>query len=120
MSTYYTGQPETVIYQADPAVIQHLHGVRESLHHSCKPYLNHKVKVQTVEGQVHEGVIAGVDNKHLYLSVTVTPEMARGYYNPYYKPYPTPYPGGPYPGSPYNNNVILPLVLFELLAISLI
>ncbi|ASA22355.1 hypothetical protein [Paenibacillus donghaensis] len=121
MSTYNTGQQQNVIYQADPAVIRHLHGVRESLHHSCKPYLNHKVRVQTLEGQVHEGMIAGVDNKHLFLTVTVTEEMQRGYYNPYYKPYPTPYPGGPYPGYPYPaSNVILPLVLFELLAISLI
>ncbi|WP_054941117.1 hypothetical protein [Paenibacillus ihuae] len=117
MSTYNTGQPSTVIYQADPAVVQHLHGVRESLHHSCKPYLNHKVKVQTIDGMMHEGIIAGMDSKHMYLMVTVTTDQARGFYNPYYKPYPG--LGYPYPG-PINNNVILPLVLFELLAISLI
>lgn len=122
MSTYHTGPQSTVIYQADPAVIQHLHGVRESLHQSCKPYLNHQVKVQTIDGQMHEGTIAGMDSKHLYLTVTITTDMGRGYYNPYYKPYPGPgYPGPgyPYPGQ-VNNNVILPLVLFELLAISLI
>jgi hypothetical protein len=120
MSTYNAGQTATVIYQADPAVVQHLHGVRESLHHSCKPYLNHKVKVQTLDGMTHEGTIAGMDSKNMYLMVTVTMDTPRGFYNPYYKPYPgLGYPYPPYPG-PVNNNVILPLVLFELLAISLI
>jgi len=68
---------------------------------------------------MHEGTIAGVDNKHLYLNLGVNEQMQRGYYNPYQPYYPGP---GPYPGSypPYNNNVILPLVLFELLAISLL
>jgi hypothetical protein len=125
MSTFNTGQQQNVIYQADPAVIRHLHGVRDSLHQSCKPYLNHKVNVQTIDGFVHEGVIAGVDNKHLYLNVAANGQMPRGFYNPHqsYHPHPGPGPGpypGPYPGPPYNNNVILPLVLFELLAISLI
>lgn len=117
MPTYNTGQPSTVIYQADPAVVQHLHGVRESLHHSCKPYLNHKVKVQTIDGMMHEGIIAGMDSKHMYLMITVNSEPARGFYNPYYHPYPG--TGYPYP-APIYNNAILPLVLFELLAISLI
>ncbi|MBW4081342.1 hypothetical protein [Paenibacillus sp. S150] len=117
MSSYQSGQPSTVIYQADPAVVQQLHGVRESLHLSCKPYLNHKVNVQTIDGQIHEGTLAGMDNKHLYLMIPAATELGRGYYNPYYNPYPG--PGYPYPG-PVHNNVILPLVLFELLAISLI
>lgn len=121
MSTYNTGQQATVIYQADPTLVQHLHGVRDSLHHCCKQHLNQMVKVQTIDGQVHEGMIAGIDSKNLFLSVTITTESVRGFYNPYYKPYPGYYPGPgyPYPG-PVNNNVILPLVLFELLAISLI
>lgn len=120
MSTYNPGQQSTVIYQADPAVVQHLHGVRESLHHSCKPYLNHKVKVQTIDGLMHEGTIAGMDSKNLYLMVNANTQPVRGYYNPYYQPFP-PGPGYPYPApGPVNNNVILPLVLFELLAISLI
>lgn len=121
MSFYQSGQPATLIYQADPAVVQHLHRVRDSLHHSCKPYLNHTVNVQTIDGQMHEGTIAGMDSKHLYLMVGATTDMERGYYNPYYNPYYQPYPGQgyPYPG-PVNNNGILPLVLFELLAISLI
>jgi len=123
MSTYNPGQ-QSVIYQADPEVIQHMHGVRETLHQSCKPYMNHNVKVQTMDGQMHEGMISGLDNKHLYLTVTVTQEMSRGFYNPYYKPYPTYYPGY-HPGYPYGygygyNNVILPLALFDLLAVALI
>lgn len=78
MSTFNTGQQQNVIYQADPAVIRHLHGVRDSLHQSCKPYLNHKVNVQTIDGFVHEGVIAGVDNKHLYLNVAANGQMPAG------------------------------------------
>ncbi|ETT33969.1 MULTISPECIES: hypothetical protein [unclassified Paenibacillus] len=122
MSTTSSGQQTSVIYQADPAVVQHLNGVRDSLHQSCKPYLNHKVQVQTLDGQMHEGTIAGMDSKHMYLAVTIATDMGRGYYNPYYKPYPGPgYPGPgyPYPGT-VNSNVIMPLVLFELLAISLL
>lgn len=122
MPTYNTGQEQNVIYQADPAVIQHLNGVRDSVHQACKSYHNHKVNVQTIDGLVHEGTIAGADTKYLYLNVSVNGPMQRGFFNPYqpYQPY---YPGqgpGYYPGTPYNNNVILPLVLFELLAISLI
>ncbi|MNP79205.1 hypothetical protein D3C76_1769900 [compost metagenome] len=73
--------------------------------------------MQTIDGMMHEGIIAGMDSKHMYLMFTVTTEQARGFYNPYYHPYPG--TGYPYP-APINNNVILPLVLFELLAISLI
>ena len=120
MSTTSSGTQSPVIYQADPAVVQHLNGVRDSLHESCKPYLNHKVQVQTLDGQMHEGTIAGMDSKHMYLAVTLATDMGRGYYNPYYKPYPG-YPGHgyPYPGT-VNSNVIMPLVLFELLTISLL
>ncbi|NQX46133.1 hypothetical protein HQN87_12405 [Paenibacillus tritici] len=125
--TTQSGQQTAVIYQADPAVVQHLNGVRDSLHQSCKPYLNHQVQVQTVDGQMHEGTLAGMDSKHLYLTVTIATDPSRGYYNPYYKPYPgVGYPGQGYPGQGYpypgtvNSNVIMPLVLFELLAISLL
>ncbi|WP_341347844.1 hypothetical protein [Paenibacillus sp. FSL H3-0469] len=122
MSTTSSGTQTPVIYQADPAVVQHLNGVRDSLHQSCKPYLNHKVQVQTLDGQMHEGTLAGMDSKNMYLVVTIATDMGRGYYNPYYKPYPGPgYPGPgyPYPGT-VNSNVIMPLVLFELLTISLL
>lgn len=120
MSTYQSGPQTTVIYQADPAAVKHMQGVRDSLHQSCKPYLNHQVQVQTLHGQMHEGTLAGMDSKNLYLTVTVTMENGRGYYNPYYKPYPGyGYPGYPYPGA-VSSNVIVPLVLYELLAISLL
>ncbi|MBT2293695.1 hypothetical protein J7E73_32305 [Paenibacillus albidus] len=115
MSITNNAQHSDVIYQADPAAVQHLHGVRESLHQCCKPYMNHHVCVQTLDGQMHEGVLAGMDGRHVYLNVTA-PEMSRGFFNPYPGIYPSPY----YPGVPYGGNAILPLVLFELLAISLI
>ncbi|WP_150267569.1 hypothetical protein [Paenibacillus tepidiphilus] len=117
MSIYTPEVRGPVIYQADPAVAQHYHGVRNTLHHTCKPYLNHKVKVETHDGIAHEGVLAGMDGKNLYLLITVNTDPVRGFYNPYYKPYP--YPPYPYPG-PVSGNAILPLVLYELLAISLL
>lgn len=125
MSTNHPGQ-QSVIYQADPSIIPHLHGIRDTLHSSCKQYLNRQVQVQTLDGQVHEGIICGLDNKHLYLKPAMDAQMTRGFYNPYtpyqppYQPYPPyyqPYP--PYPVNPISN-VILPLVLYELLVISLL
>lgn len=106
--------PQTVIYQADPEMVAKIKSAGDHLRHSCKPYMNRRVRVQTLEGHVHEGVITGIDGKHLYLSVTVAADTARGLYNPYYNPY------NPYPGSAYYNNVVLPLVLYELLVISLL
>lgn len=75
MSTTSSGTQTPVIYQADPAVVQHLNGVRDSLHQSCKPYLNHQVQVQTLDGQMHEGTLAGMDSKNMYLVVTIATDM---------------------------------------------
>ncbi|MFC3746241.1 acetyl-CoA acetyltransferase [Paenibacillus sp. GCM10012306] len=111
MSIYNTGQQPGVIYQADPAVIRQLQGVRDSLHQSTKPHINRQVRVQTADGLVHEGTIAGVDSKHLYLNVAVNADASRGFFSPYATPY-------PYPG--YSSSAILPLVLYELLVISLL
>ncbi|MDT3426689.1 hypothetical protein J2Z22_002223 [Paenibacillus forsythiae] len=117
MSTY--SGPQTLIYQADPAALHHVKKVRESMHGSLKPYINRKVRIQTIDGVTHEGFISGIDEGHLYLTVTVaasstTTTTTRGFYNPYYPPYPPYYPVNPI------GNVILPLVLYNLLAISLL
>ncbi|WP_151735166.1 hypothetical protein [Paenibacillus tengchongensis] len=117
MSIYSPDVRASMIYQADPDAARHYHHVRNTLHQTCKPYLNHKVKVQTHDGNTHEGILAGMDSKNVYLFITVSTDQVRGFYNPYYKPYP--YPPYPYPG-PVSGNAILPLVLYELLAISLL
>ncbi|RQW13088.1 hypothetical protein [Paenibacillus rhizophilus] len=107
-----------MIYQADPTSLHHVKKVRESMHGALKPYMNQKVKVTTIDGVSHEGCISGFDEGHLYLTVTTTStDYMRSYYQPYYPPYQPYYP----PYYPvYPGNVILPLVLYNLLALSLI
>ncbi|QWU14501.1 hypothetical protein SAMN04487895_106365 [Paenibacillus sophorae] len=112
MSTY--SGPQTLIYQADPTALHHVKKVRESMHGSLKPYINRKVRIQTIDGVTHEGMISGIDEGHLYLTMQASGPSMRGYYNPYYPPYPYYYPVNPI------GNVILPLVLYNLLAISLL
>lgn len=106
------------IYQAEPEAVEVLKKCTEKLHHVCMKHLNRPVRVQTVHGQSHEGVIVHVDAQHLYLQINAEP--ARSYYrslSPYGYGYGYP---GYYPGyNPYYNT-ILPLALFNLLTISLL
>ncbi|WP_052098550.1 hypothetical protein [Paenibacillus stellifer] len=126
MSTYPGTQ--SLIYQADPTSLHHVRKVRDHMHGSLKPYINQKVRVQTIDGEVYEGCIAGLDTGHLYLTIaaeatstttttTITPAPVRGFYPYPYHPYPSYYP---YPSVYPAGGALLPLVLFNLLAISLI
>ncbi|WNQ10937.1 acetyl-CoA acetyltransferase [Paenibacillus aurantius] len=90
------GQPQ-VLYQADPAVTQTLKSKRDQMYSLGQSCMNRHIRVQTIDGQVYEGTVAGIDGGHLYLEV--------------------PTPGA---RSLYYNNVILPLVLYELLVITLL
>jgi hypothetical protein len=96
-----------VIYQADQNVKQTLLNKREQIQKAARSFTNQPVRIQTLDGHTYEGVIVNVDGRHVYLSVTQTPVAQRQYVNPYYSSY-------------YYNNVILPLVLYELLVISLL
>ncbi|MEF3304387.1 acetyl-CoA acetyltransferase [Paenibacillus sp. GYB003] len=98
-------QASQALYEADPAFVQALKSCRERLNDVCRQCANRPVRIQTIHGHVHEGVIAGIDDRHLYLSVKA--HDARGFFNPLYQAY-------------TYNNVILPLVLYELLVISLL
>ncbi|SET45095.1 hypothetical protein [Paenibacillus sp. NFR01] len=120
MPNIQDSRSSAVVYQADPTAVQHVHGIRETLHQSCKNYLNHPVKVQDIFGMTHEGMLAGMDATHLYLLVTIDQEAARGFFSPYpgFGP-PRPRPPYPYP-YPNPGQAILPLVLFNLLTISLL
>jgi hypothetical protein len=109
------------LYQADEGLADHITKVRETLLPLCHQYRNHAVRVETIDGRSFEGIIVEVDAGHLYLQVT---DHNRAFF-----PQPSPYsPYGPsfggafYPQQQpfFNNNVILPLVLFELLTIALI
>ncbi|MCS7462023.1 hypothetical protein N0M98_17945 [Paenibacillus doosanensis] len=102
-------QPQQTLYQADPAFVQSVKRTREQLYDAGRKSSNRPIRVQTVDGQVHEGTIAHMDNDHLYLRVP-NPN-ARGFFGPW----------GPWGGpSPVYNDVILPLVLYNLLVISLL
>jgi hypothetical protein len=96
------------IYQADHAMLQSIHHGREKVHEACKHYMHKYVCIHTTTGE-HDGVIVGFDDHFLYLDVTQAPMGMRFYPGPVFQPY-----------NPYYSSVILPLVLFDLLTISLI
>ncbi|OAB32776.1 hypothetical protein PMSD_17575 [Paenibacillus macquariensis subsp. defensor] len=90
-----------ILFQADPNMTQQFRQVREHIHHQIKGCIHRTIRVQTINGCTYEGVLMNVEGGMLFLSVPAAPSMSRAY-NPYY------------------NNVILPLVLFELLVIVLL
>lgn len=99
-----------VIYEADTAHVETVRSLREKLHGVCKTQLMNKyVKVQTLDGHEYEGVIVFVDGGQIYLSLAEDhPQDSRFF------PYPNPY-------QPFNPaSAVLPLVLYDLLAITLL
>ncbi|KAF6581615.1 hypothetical protein ACTP13_02810 [Paenibacillus peoriae] len=103
---YNTVSPQT-LYQARPELQAELKNIRDHLHYQLSPYMNHTVRVQTMDHQVYEGTIIHIDADHLYLRV---PQQ-----------YHSPFSGTTTPDRSYAyNNVILPLVLYNLLVITLL
>ncbi|MCD1258564.1 acetyl-CoA acetyltransferase [Paenibacillus athensensis] len=96
-------QPRQTLYQADPAFSQSVKSVQESLFALCHQAMSRQVCVQMMNGQTYEGVITHIDEGHLYLRVSNT--QARAFFNPW---------------GPPQNDIILPLVLYNLLVISLL
>ncbi|MNI06620.1 hypothetical protein D3C73_596070 [compost metagenome] len=94
----YTYDQSKVIFQADPSHVEVLRQIKDSHHHVCKQHLGHHVQVQTIDGHSFEGVIVYIDSRNLHLQVQ---GQQRGFYNP-------------------AASVILPLVLYELLVITLL
>lgn len=86
-----------VIYEANPHHTAMVQEVRDRMLKHCGGYMHKQVRVQTVDGHVYEGLILHVDRSILYLQVTM---QSRAFLNPY--------------------NAILPLVLYELLVITLL
>jgi hypothetical protein len=97
------------IYQADQAMLQSIHHGREQMHGVCKHHMHMYVRIHTTTGEMHEGVLVGFDNHFLYLDVSQSPMGMRFYPGPFIQPY-----------NPYYSSQIVPLVLFDLLVISLI
>ncbi|MCZ8513433.1 hypothetical protein O9H85_13535 [Paenibacillus filicis] len=106
-STPYSGQPQ-MIYQLESEHADLFHKCRERIHTVCIEHLHKRVRIQTVHGQTHDGILVHIDSYHIYL------QMMPGYSRAL-MPY-----GYGYGYSPYSSNVILPLVLFDLLTIALI
>jgi small nuclear ribonucleoprotein (snRNP)-like protein len=98
-------QPQTV-YQADPTFIQSMQAMKANVIELSKQCIHRPVRVQMVEGQQLEGTVVHLDSQYIYLKVEMNSETMRQPYNPYY--------------NPYNSSVILPLVLYELLVITLL
>ncbi|WP_284641154.1 hypothetical protein [Paenibacillus silviterrae] len=104
------------IYQLDPETAGAMKKCRERLHSICSQHMNRPVRVQTVHGQTHDGYIVHIDSDFIYLQIM--PGHSRAF---------LPFGGfGPHGGfgspafNPYYNNVVLPLALFNLLAVSLL
>lgn len=101
---YADDSHQQVIYQADPGIARALQSMREGVHIASQQYMNQPVRVQTMDGHVFEGTIVNVDTSHLYLSISPDDATKRGWLYDQY----------------VYNNVILPLVLYELLVITLL
>ncbi|TVY07419.1 hypothetical protein [Paenibacillus cremeus] len=96
--------PTQKVYQQEPHMVEALHKCKERLHSICKEHMHKQVRVTTIHGQTHDGVIVHIDAYYVYLQMLPGHSRALLPYGPY----------------SYYNNVILPLVLFELLTIALI
>ncbi|MFC7682141.1 hypothetical protein [Paenibacillus sp. GCM10028914] len=116
MTTYPSHQ---VVYECDQHIANSMLKHKENVHHTMKNAMNRKVRVQTVDHEVIEGIVVGVDTKYVYLNID--PGSTRGFYPGYPPPRPPFHPGYPPPRPPYPGfNPILPLALFNLLTISLL
>ncbi|RAV02365.1 hypothetical protein [Paenibacillus sp. YN15] len=100
-----------VVYQADNQHVETVKGVREKLHGLCKQRLmNRHVLVKTIDGHEYEGIIVFIDDGNVYLSLAVDEELNKRFF-----------PYGPGFYGPVNPaGAMLPLVLYNLLAITLL
>lgn len=103
MSIQYPGpgHQEQILYQVGSNNIHSLKSTRDHLHHLCRKHVNQLVRIETLDGDVFEGVIIQCDKGILYLRLP-----GKGSHRGF--------------GPNYYNNVILPLVLYELLVITLL
>ncbi|SDS73857.1 hypothetical protein SAMN05444162_2158 [Paenibacillaceae bacterium GAS479] len=105
MSSFYQTQHALApIYECETYAHHTLRSVKDHLNQLCAQNAHRLVKVETMDGEVYEGTIVLCDRSIVYLSLS-NEGNSRAF---------TPGAQGPY------NNVILPLVLFDLLAITLV
>lgn len=95
-------QPPQIVYKANPSIVENLKKLRDEAYSVCEKHIHKYVQIQTIDGHVIQGVIVSVNSKHVYLSVPTSQQPVRQFfYNPFYY------------------STVIPLVLFDLLAISL-
>jgi len=97
MLQYSTGANAEPVYQADARWCDQVRATRQRLSHICEQCRNRPVRVQTIDGHVYEGTVAGVSNMGLHLAVRDTRFFG-----------------------PMAASSILTLVLYELLVITLL
>jgi hypothetical protein len=98
-------QQPKVIYRADTSAAESLREMKKRLCDICDMYAGRMVRVQTMDGGVYDGVIRHHEGCIMYLELDAP--GYRAFWNPVV-------PYNPFFGS------ILPLVLYELLVISLL
>lgn len=92
---------EHMLYQVGSNNTQSLKSTRDHIHHLCNQHMNQLVRVETLDGDVFEGIIVQCDRGVIYLKLPGKGNSRAFAPNPY-------------------NDVILPLVLYELLVITLL
>lgn len=120
MSLY--GNQNQVIYQASPTMTQGIKDARQQIHHIAKENKNRPVRVQTIDGMVYEGILSHAEGPFLFIIVS-NPQGGHGMHHHQPHGHSQGYGYAPSRGlynQYYYNNVILPLVLFELLVIALL
>lgn len=103
--SHYGQQMPHVIYQAEPNWEPLLKQKRDMIMGALHPHIGRTIRVTTLEGHTHEGVLVNVDGHHAYIQV-----HPHGHHHSHHRPVYTP--------AQYNQ--ILTLVLFELLVIVLL
>lgn len=66
----YTSESPAHLYKADAAWCDQLRKTRQKVAGICGQSRNRTVRVQTLDGQVIDGVVVGSDNTYLYLMPT--------------------------------------------------
>ncbi|MBJ6363915.1 acetyl-CoA acetyltransferase [Paenibacillus sp. GCM10012307] len=96
-----------VVYHCDKNVVEHIKTHLDKIQAALHQCANRPIRVQTINGATYDGYISDVQHGHLYLMTSQA-----GFDNRAFSPF--------FPQNYYYNNVILPLVLYELLVISLL
>ncbi|NOU64210.1 acetyl-CoA acetyltransferase [Paenibacillus sp. LMG 31461] len=99
-------QGHHVVYQSEPNWQHMMKHKRDAVMHALHPHMGRKIRVTTIDGHTHEGVLINSDGHHVYLNTDPHHGHHQGHNRPIY--------------TPAQYNQIITLVLFELLVILLL